>query len=139
MATAPAKKQQDTLYEWEGKDRSGKIVKGEMRAGGEAMVGGDAGDEIREFAGAEPDVILVEQAFGETPEEARHAIFEHFSTRGNDRAAGRHRIGKAHEVVLVSARAMEKKQRHFAVVALAECELKVSLEIHARQIGRAET
>lgn len=39
MATAPAKKQQDTLYEWEGKDRSGKIVKGEMRAGGEAMVG----------------------------------------------------------------------------------------------------
>lgn len=39
MATAPAKKQQDTLYEWEGKDRSGKLVKGEMRAGGEAMVG----------------------------------------------------------------------------------------------------
>ncbi|MBP8287965.1 MAG: type II secretion system F family protein, partial [Rhodoferax sp.] len=39
MATAPAKKSQETLYEWEGKDRSGKIVKGEMRAGGEAMVG----------------------------------------------------------------------------------------------------
>ena len=39
MATAPAKKTQETLYEWEGKDRSGKIVKGEMRAGGEAMVG----------------------------------------------------------------------------------------------------
>lgn len=39
MATAPAKKTQDAIYEWEGKDRSGKLVKGEMRAGGEAVVG----------------------------------------------------------------------------------------------------
>ncbi|MGE5452519.1 MAG: type II secretion system F family protein [Acidobacteriota bacterium] len=39
MATAIAKKPQETVYEWEGKDRSGKTVKGEMRAGGEAMVG----------------------------------------------------------------------------------------------------
>lgn len=39
MATATAKKPQEFVYEWEGKDRSGKIVKGEMRAGGEAMVG----------------------------------------------------------------------------------------------------
>ena len=39
MATASAKKPQEFVYEWEGKDRSGKIVKGEMRAGGEAMVG----------------------------------------------------------------------------------------------------
>ena len=41
MATATAKKSQvqETIYEWEGKDRQGKIVRGEMRAGGEAMVG----------------------------------------------------------------------------------------------------
>ena len=39
MATAAANKPQDTIYEWEGKDRNGKIVRGEMRAGGEAMVG----------------------------------------------------------------------------------------------------
>lgn len=41
MATAAAKKSQvqDALYEWEGKDRQGKIVRGEMRAGGEALVG----------------------------------------------------------------------------------------------------
>lgn len=39
MATAAATKPQDTIYEWEGKDRNGKIVRGEMRAGGEAMVG----------------------------------------------------------------------------------------------------
>ncbi|MDE2433820.1 MAG: type II secretion system F family protein [Burkholderiales bacterium] len=39
MATVTAKKPQETVYEWEGKDRAGKLVKGEMRAGGEAMVG----------------------------------------------------------------------------------------------------
>lgn len=39
MATAPAKKPQEFAFEWEGKDRNGKIVRGEMRAGGEALVG----------------------------------------------------------------------------------------------------
>jgi len=41
MATAAAKKSQvqEAIYEWEGKDRQGKVVRGEMRAGGEAMVG----------------------------------------------------------------------------------------------------
>jgi type IV pilus assembly protein PilC len=39
MATAAVNKTQDQIFEWEGKDRNGKIVRGEMRAGGEAMVG----------------------------------------------------------------------------------------------------
>src|SRR5262245_49500663 len=41
MATAalPANKQaKDFVFEWEGRDKNGKIVRGEMRAGGEAMV-----------------------------------------------------------------------------------------------------
>ena len=40
MATALAAKQRvkDIVYEWEGKDKNGKSVRGEMRAGGEAMV-----------------------------------------------------------------------------------------------------
>jgi len=38
MATAAAKSVKDFVFEWEGKDRNGKIVKGELRAGGEAMV-----------------------------------------------------------------------------------------------------
>ena len=41
MATAArgiGAKSQETLYEWEGKDRNGKIVRGEMRAGGEAQI-----------------------------------------------------------------------------------------------------
>jgi type IV pilus assembly protein PilC len=38
MATAAAKGVKDFVFEWEGKDRNGKIVKGELRAGGEAMV-----------------------------------------------------------------------------------------------------
>jgi len=39
MATAAKPKNlQEVVYEWEGKDRNGKVVRGEMRAGGEAMV-----------------------------------------------------------------------------------------------------
>jgi len=39
MATATAAKSvKDIVFEWEGKDKNGKIVRGEMRAGGEAMV-----------------------------------------------------------------------------------------------------
>ena len=39
MATAAAaKKFKDIVFEWEGKDKNGKTVRGEMRAGGEAMV-----------------------------------------------------------------------------------------------------
>jgi type IV pilus assembly protein PilC len=34
-----AKNVKEFVFEWEGKDRNGKIVKGELRAGGEAMVG----------------------------------------------------------------------------------------------------
>jgi type IV pilus assembly protein PilC len=43
MATATAasstsKNAKDAIYEWEGKDKNGKIVRGEMRAGGESVV-----------------------------------------------------------------------------------------------------
>jgi type IV pilus assembly protein PilC len=40
MATSPAKAMQvkETVYAWEGKDKSGKTVRGELRAGGEAVV-----------------------------------------------------------------------------------------------------
>jgi type IV pilus assembly protein PilC len=39
MATAlAAKSAQDFIFEWEGKDRSGKVVRGELRAGGEVAV-----------------------------------------------------------------------------------------------------
>lgn len=40
MATAAAAKAgaKDAVFEWEGKDKTGKIVRGEIRAGGEAMV-----------------------------------------------------------------------------------------------------
>ncbi|HEY2925518.1 type II secretion system F family protein [Piscinibacter sp.] len=40
MATiaAPAKSMKELVFEWEGKDKNGKVVRGEMRAGGEAVV-----------------------------------------------------------------------------------------------------
>jgi type IV pilus assembly protein PilC len=37
-STAAARQIKDFVFEWEGRDRNGKIVRGEMRAGGEAMV-----------------------------------------------------------------------------------------------------
>ncbi len=38
MATAAAKKVKEFIFEWEGRDRNGKAVRGEMRSGGEAAV-----------------------------------------------------------------------------------------------------
>jgi len=38
MATAVAKNSKEQIFEWEGKDKNGKIVRGEIRAGGEAVV-----------------------------------------------------------------------------------------------------
>jgi type IV pilus assembly protein PilC len=38
-ATASAKYIKELVFEWEGKDKNGKLVRGEMRAGGEAAVG----------------------------------------------------------------------------------------------------
>jgi len=39
MATAAlSKNPKDAIFEWEGKDRNGKVVRGELRAGGEAVV-----------------------------------------------------------------------------------------------------
>lgn len=38
MATSTSNKSTEILYEWEGKDRNGRTVKGEMRAGGENQV-----------------------------------------------------------------------------------------------------
>ncbi|MDH4052592.1 MAG: type II secretion system F family protein, partial [Rubrivivax sp.] len=37
-ATATRGSSKEVLYEWEGKDRNGKVVRGEVRAGGQAMV-----------------------------------------------------------------------------------------------------
>ena len=38
MATAQPKGQKDLVYDWEGKDRNGKMVRGEMRAAGENQI-----------------------------------------------------------------------------------------------------
>jgi type IV pilus assembly protein PilC len=38
MAVSAVKKPPEYVFEWEGKDKTGKVIKGEMRAGGEAVV-----------------------------------------------------------------------------------------------------
>jgi type IV pilus assembly protein PilC len=37
-ASRSSREQKDQIYEWEGKDKNGKLVRGEIRAGGEAVV-----------------------------------------------------------------------------------------------------
>jgi type IV pilus assembly protein PilC len=37
-ASRSSKDQKDQIFEWEGKDKNGKVLRGEMRAGGEAVV-----------------------------------------------------------------------------------------------------
>jgi type IV pilus assembly protein PilC len=37
-ATASARDIKEFVFEWEGKDKNGKVVRGEMRAGGESVV-----------------------------------------------------------------------------------------------------
>ena len=37
-ATAAARSPKEVIFEWEGKDKNGKVVRGEIRAGGEAVV-----------------------------------------------------------------------------------------------------
>ena len=38
MATAAAARVKESHYSWEGKDKAGKVVKGEMRAAGDNVV-----------------------------------------------------------------------------------------------------
>ena len=38
ISTRPEKKIKEVSFSWEGKDRSGKVVKGEMRAAGAIIV-----------------------------------------------------------------------------------------------------
>ena len=37
-ATAAARSPKEIIFEWEGKDKNGRIVRGEIRAGGESVV-----------------------------------------------------------------------------------------------------
>ena len=37
-ASAAARSPKELVFEWEGKDKNGKVVRGEIRAGGEAVV-----------------------------------------------------------------------------------------------------
>ena len=68
-ALASKTKIKDIVFEWEGKDKNGKVVRGEMRAGGEAMVSASMrrqgvlvtrvrveGDAVTVVRGAEADV-----------------------------------------------------------------------------------
>jgi hypothetical protein len=68
-------------------------------------------NETGKFARSEPHILLVEQTLANAPEEARHGAFEHIPARGEERGCRRDLAAKRHEVVLVTARAVEKENR----------------------------
>ena len=59
MATAAAAKTQDFIFEWEGKDKNGKVVRGEMRAGGEAVVSASLRGRSKEASSKEASATSV--------------------------------------------------------------------------------
>src|SRR4051812_4467015 len=68
-------------------------------------------DEAHKLLRAKLEVLFVEDAFSESSKEARHAVLDHLSARAEQIGARRDRAPDAHQIALVSTRAVEQKQR----------------------------
>ena len=66
-------------------------------------------DEVGEFVGAMDEVGFVEDAGGETTEEAGLAVFEDLSARAEQRGAGAQESAERDEIVFVAAGAVEEE------------------------------
>jgi hypothetical protein len=78
------------------------------------IFGRGGGDKVSEFMGPENQILLIEHAFGETPEETRHAIFENLSSGTEQRRTRVQGLAETKQIILVPAGAMEKKKDRFA-------------------------
>ncbi len=68
-------------------------------------------DEIGKIVGAFRHIGLVEDTFGESAEEARHAVLQHRAARRNQRPSRRQRAAQRNEIILVAAGAVQQEQR----------------------------
>ena len=120
--------------------RSGTIARSRMRAGQRLRPqqqhrGGDVGavgdsrarsarrcrsacarrsTKSRELVRATAHVVLVEHAFGEPAEEARHAVLQHAAARRQQGRARRDHLAERQQVVLVAAGAVQQQERRRA-------------------------
>jgi hypothetical protein len=72
----------------------------------ERVLRGSFGDEVRELSRADAEILLVEHAFGQTPEKPRHPLLEHPPTRAEDRCVGADATSDRQKVVLVATSSM---------------------------------
>src|SRR5262249_31893935 len=80
-------------------------------AGGiELVVRGGRADEVRELVGADLQVLDVEDALGQAPEEPGVSVFQHLAARAQHRRAWRE-VRKRQHLVLVAAGAVQEGQR----------------------------
>ncbi|MNO08901.1 hypothetical protein D3C81_2317890 [compost metagenome] len=57
--------------------------------------------------GAEDQVLLIEDPFGQPPEITRHAVLQHISPDAQHRRAGRQYLRQRKQIMLIAAGAME--------------------------------
>ena len=67
-------------------------------------------DEIREFVRSADEVFLIENAFGQSSEKARHAILQNLPARAEQSRARKKIAADVQQIVLVAARAMQQKK-----------------------------
>ncbi len=72
------------------------------------------GDEGGEIVGAAAHVGFIEDAFCQTPEEARHAAFQHLTTRREQGGTRRDRPAERQQIVFIAAGAVQQEQRRAA-------------------------
>src|SRR4051794_4825007 len=68
-------------------------------------------DKLGEIVRAAFQVGEVEDAFSQPPEEAGHAVFQHFAARTEHAGAGCEHRRERQQVVLVASRAVEQQER----------------------------
>src|SRR6185503_6310885 len=86
---------------------------GDDARGVELVVRGRRPDERGQLPGAKRQVLDVEDAFGETTEEARRPLLEDLSARAENGRA-RREVAERHHVVLVAAGAVQQQERRRA-------------------------
>ena len=67
-------------------------------------------DEIREFVGSADEVLLVENAFGQSSEKTRHAILQNLPPWTEQYRVRKKTASEIQQIVLVAPCAMEQQQ-----------------------------
>ncbi len=100
-------------------------------ARGIEMIFGSGGlYELRKLARAKDHILLVEDAFPQAPEEARHPIFQDFSARAENGCARRQRLSQRDQVGFIAAGSMEREHGGFRICVRSRNETVDEAQFH---------